>query len=80
MAYPAIDFHDIVLDWEEIFENFHKESADGLLRCTGVTQKLRAIIDSKYPDFPFKEVIRKFCRSRTCIRMKGTIHILRKHL
>ena len=56
MAYASKDFHATVTKWEAIFNEFHKDAKDGLLRIFDVTKKLTAVIESKFPDFEEKHI------------------------
>ena len=78
MSYASKDFHATVTKWEAIFNEFHKDAKDGLLRIFDVTKKLTAVIESKFPDFEEKHIIQKFALSRTCFR-KGLLKIWTEH-
>ena len=68
MAYPSKSFQDTVKLWESLFQDFHREAEDGILRITGVVAKFQAVLEQKFPDFPQKHMIKKFALSRTCFR------------
>ena len=71
MSYGANFWVDMVKTWDSLFEEYHKEAPDGLLRTMGVEKGLYDLILSKFPDFEYKYIIKKFVHSRTCFRMRN---------
>ena len=71
MAYSSNDFLDIVKRWESLFEDFHRHTKDGLSREFDVVKNFKRLIEEKFPEFEYKEIIQKFALSRTCFRMRA---------
>ena len=63
---PSDDFLMTVQQFEIEFKKFH---GDGLNRCSNVTKRFAAVLESKFPRIP-KDVIKKYSRVRTFIRLK----------
>ena len=54
-----------------MFQEYHNEAPDGLLRTTGVVAGLVSKIKAKFPTFEFPKKIEQFALSRTCFRMRA---------
>ena len=54
-----------------MFQEYHNEAPDGLLRTTGVVAGLVSKIAKKFPNFEFPKKIQQFALSRTCFRMNA---------
>ena len=58
--------------WDNLFEEYHKSSIDGLLRTPNVVGDLVDIIAEQFKDSDYdRKLIRKFALSRTCFRMRA---------
>ena len=75
-SYPATFFHDMVGEWEQMFQEYHNDAPDGLLRTTGVVAGLVSKIAKKFPNFEFPKKIQQFALSRTCFRMNALVRKL----
>ena len=76
MSYPANFWVDIVKVWEGMFKEYHRNAPDSLLRTFNVVKNLVDLIKSKYPDFEYPDIIRRFALSRTKFRMRALIRKL----
>ena len=54
-----------------MFQEYHNDAPDGLLRTTGVVAGLVSKIAKKFPNFEFPKKIQQFALSRTCFRMRA---------
>ena len=66
----------MVGEWEQMFQEYHNDAPDGLLRTTGVVAGLVSKIAKKFPNFEFPKKIQQFALSRTCFRMRALIRKL----
>ena len=71
MAYSSNDFLGIVKLWESLFADYHRHAKDGLSREFDVVKNFTRVIEEKFPEFEYKEIIQKFALSRTCFRMRA---------
>ena len=67
--FPTKSLAEHVKIWEDLFENFHEGSTDGLLRCENVTKTLIDKISNLYPDYP-RQLIHKFVFAKTMQRLR----------
>ena len=69
LKFPKDSFVNDMKLWELEFEKFHEPSADGLLRCEGVTKKLIEKLSNMYQNYP-PQLFKKFVMAKTMHRMR----------
>ena len=70
MAYPLKDMAKDVKHFASLFEDFHKDSLDGLSRGYGVVEELTNVIEKNFPQYD-RRLIKRYALSRTCFRMRA---------
>ena len=70
MAYPLKEMAKDVKIFASLFEDFHKDSLDGLSRGYGVVEELTNVIEKNFPQYD-RKLIRRYALSRTCFRMRA---------
>ena len=73
--FPTKNLVEHIKIWEDLFENFHEESTDGLLRCENVTKTLIDKISNLYPDYP-RQLVHKFVFAKTMQRQSYISQVL----
>ena len=56
--------------YSSLFEDFHRDSDDGISRCFGVVKKFRELLERNFPESD-KKIIGTFAISRTIARMNA---------
>ena len=76
LAYPAKEVVQDVEKMEAIFEDFHRDGEFGLKRGTGVVESLFQTMKPAFPQYS-DAVLRKYCFTRTMIRLRRAKNDLR---
>ena len=66
LTVPTKDFNDIMLQFEDVFEQIHGST---ISKQKNVIKSVTQLICDRFPDFP-TEVIHTFVKTRTFIRIK----------
>ena len=71
MAYSSNDFLGIVKLWESLFADYHRHAKDGLSREFDVVKNFTRVIEEKFPEFEYKEIIQNNRAKSNIIRKKS---------
>ena len=71
MKYPRNDWLKEVKLYDSLFQDFHRESYDGISRCFGVVRKFRELLEQNFPNSEITRIQKTFAISRTMTRMRA---------
>ena len=73
MAYAATPLYKDVKLWESLFEDFHKNTVDGLSRGVRVVEEFGNHILKEFPkyDTVMQKVVKRYALTRTLFRMRA---------